>query len=119
MINIPVFCSFLFFVIQYSFCSPVHASSTEAVTRAVASISSLDERNSDREEFMRLREIWFEITPHEAGITASPQFPNVFSVIMDWRIHDKQVLVGVASDGTSSLYISPGPRVLGGYSAKD
>ncbi len=29
------------------------------------------------------------------------------------------MLIAVVSDGTSSLYISPGSRVLGGYSAKE
>jgi hypothetical protein len=43
----------------------------------------------------------------------------VFIVIMDWRIENKQTPVAAAANGMSSLYISPGSKALGGYSAKE
>ena len=59
------------------------------------------------------------MTASQAKISPSAEFSHVFIVIMDWRIENKQSLVAAAADGTSSLYISPGSKVLGGYSAKE
>jgi hypothetical protein len=59
------------------------------------------------------------MTASQAKISSSAEFPHVFIVIMDWRIENKQTLIAAAADGTSSLYISPGSKVLGGYSAKE
>ena len=59
------------------------------------------------------------MTASQAKISPSAEFPHVFIVIMDWRIENKQTLVAAAADETSSLYISPGSKVLGGYSAKE
>jgi hypothetical protein len=59
------------------------------------------------------------MTASQAKISPSVESPHVFIVIMDWRIMNKQTLVAAAADGTSSLYISPGSKVLGGYSAKE
>lgn len=78
-----------------------------------------DEDFKDFQDFTAGRELWFKMTASQGEISRSAEFPHVFIVIMDWRIKDKQTLVAAAADGTSSLYISPGPKVLGGYSAKE
>lgn len=80
------------------------------------------ERKKDFEEFMRLRDFWFDVKPSEVGVSPSADHPKIFSVIMDWPLKYQtaglvRVMVGAVADGTSSLYISPGPRVLGGLSA--
>ena len=77
------------------------------------------DRGADFSDFTAGRELWFKMTASQAKISPSAEFPHVFIVIMDWRIENKQSLVAAAADGTSSLYISPGSKVLGGYSAKE
>ena len=77
------------------------------------------DRGADFADFTAGRELWFKMTASQAKISPSAEFPNVFIVIMDWRIENKQTLVAAAADGTSSLYISPGSKVLGGSSAKE
>jgi hypothetical protein len=75
--------------------------------------------DKDFEDFKDGRELWFTMTASQGDISPSAEFPHVFAVIMDCRINDRQTLVASAADGTSSLYISPGPKILGGYSAKE
>ena len=77
------------------------------------------DRGADFSDFTAGRELWFKMTASQAKISSSAEFPHVFIVIMDWRIENKQTLIAAAADGTSSLYISPGSKVLGGYSAKE
>lgn len=104
--------------------STSYAYSQGAISEVKSSILTPEERERDLKEFMVLREFWFSVKPSEANIKPSAELPNIFSVIMDWPIQSNsngvvQVMVGAVSDGTSSLYISPGSKVLGGYSAKD
>ena len=80
---------------------------------------ALGDRGADFADFTAGRELWFKMTASQAKISRSAEFPHVFIVIMDWRIENKQTLVAAAADGASSLYISPGSKVLGGYSAKE
>ena len=80
---------------------------------------ALGDRGADFADFTAGRELWFKMTASQAKISPSAEFPHVFIVIMDWRIENKQTLVAAAADGTSTLYISPGSKVLGGYSAKE
>jgi hypothetical protein len=80
---------------------------------------ALGERGADFADFTAGRELWFKLTASQAKISPSAEFPHVFIVIMDWRIMNKQTPVAAAADGTSSLYLSPGSKVLGGYSAKE
>jgi tetratricopeptide (TPR) repeat protein len=80
---------------------------------------ALGDRGADFADFTAGRELWFKMTASQAKISPSAEFPHVFIVIMDWRIENKQTLIAAAADGTSSLYISPGSKVLGGYSAKE
>jgi len=80
---------------------------------------ALGDRGADFADFTAGRELWFKMTASQAKISRSAEFPHVFNVIMDWRIENKQTLVAAAADGASSLYISPGSKVLGGYSAKE
>jgi tetratricopeptide (TPR) repeat protein len=80
---------------------------------------ALGDRGTDFADFTAGRELWFKMTASQAKISSSAEFPHVFIVIMDWRIDNKQTLIAAAADGTSSLYISPGSKVLGGYSAKE
>jgi hypothetical protein len=77
------------------------------------------DRGADFADFTAGRELWFKMTASQAKISPSAEFPHVFIVIIDWRIENKQTLVAAAADGTSTLYISPGSKVLGGYSAKE
>lgn len=79
-------------------------------------------RNEDEEDFqafLTARKFWLTLSPEQYNLSPSAQGPQVFAVIMDWRIKNKQVMVAAAEDGTSSLYISPGSKILGGYSAKN
>jgi hypothetical protein len=78
-----------------------------------------DEDVKDFQDFTAGRELWFKMTASQGEVSPSAEFPHVFIVIMDWRIKDKKTLAVAAADGTSSLYISPGPKVLGGHSAKE
>lgn len=87
-------------------------------------IPTPEERETDLKEFMGLRQFWFSVKPSEANIKPSAEFPNIFSIIMDWPIQRRtngivRVMVGALSDGSSSLYITPGSQVFGGYSARD
>lgn len=110
--------------VQPLYGSTLQASGKEATTQAEAKTLTPEARKRDLEEFMFMREFWFQMKPHEVQIAPTAEFPKVFSVIMDWPIQSKsseviQVLVGAVADGTSSLYICSGPTVLGGHSAKE
>ena len=88
--------------------STSYASIQGAISEVKSSIPTPEERAQDLKEFMVLRQFWFSVKPSEANIKPSAEFPNIFSVIMDWPIQSKsngvvQVLVGAVSDGTSSL----------------
>ncbi len=91
----------------------------EEVKAVPADQQRKDEDLKDFQDFTAARDLWFEMTASQGEIGPSAEFPHVFIVIMDWKVHDKQTLVAAAADGTSSLYISPGAKVLGGYSAKE
>jgi hypothetical protein len=80
---------------------------------------SLGDRGADFADFTAGRELWIKMTASQAKISSSVESPHMFIVIMDWRIMNKQTLVAATADGTSSLYISPRSKVLGGYSAKE
>ncbi len=80
---------------------------------------ALGDRGADFADFTAGRELWFKMTASQAKISPSAEFSHVFIVMMDWRIENKQTLVAATADRTSSLYISPGSQVLGGYSAKE
>jgi tetratricopeptide (TPR) repeat protein len=90
----------------------------EELKVAPADRQSTDEDLKDFQDFTAAREFWFETTASQGEVSPSAEFPHVFIVIMDWPINGKQTLVLAAAEGTSSLYISPGPKVLGGHSAK-
>lgn len=101
-----------------------YASSQGAISEVNSRIPTPAEREQDLKGFLDSRQFWFSIKPGSVDIRPSAESPNVFAVIMDWPIQSEsngvvQVLVGAVSDGTSSLYLSLGSRVLGGYSAKD
>ena len=80
---------------------------------------TLGDRGADFPDFTAGRQLWFKMIASQAKISPSAEFPYVFFVITDWRIMNKQTPVAAAADGTSSLYISPGSKVLGGFSAKE
>jgi len=86
---------------------------------APADRQSTDEDLKDFQDFTAARGFWFKTTASQGEISPSAEFQHVFIVIMDWPINGKQTLVLAAADGTSSLCISPGPKVLGGHSAKE
>lgn len=108
------------FLIAHLFLMPplVLVGYAEELKVAPADRQSTDEDLKDFQDFTAAREYWFKTTASQGEISPSAEFPHVFIVIMDWPINGKQTLVLAAADGTSSLYISPGPKVLGGHSAK-
>jgi hypothetical protein len=67
----------------------------------------------------RMREFWFTVSPEKAGVKPTPEFPVVFGVIMDWPVSSDVIATVIAvADGTSSVYTTRGPGIMGGYAAK-
>jgi hypothetical protein len=50
----------------------------------------------------------------DLGLAASPQFPRVFGVVMDWPVGDQIATVVALADGTASLYTTSTFGIIGG-----
>jgi len=77
------------------------------------------EEESGPELFSRMREFFFSMTPAEAEVSPSKSIPHVYGIAMDMPIDGQLATVTALADGTSSLYLSNGYIIAGGYAAKD
>ena len=57
-----------------------------------------------------------KMSPKEADISPSAEFPRVYGVIMDWPLDNTTATVFSASDGTASLYTTSTFGIIGGQS---
>lgn len=71
------------------------------------------QKQSPAEVIMALRAQVLELDPSTAGITKSPDLPNVWAIMMETGYPEAVATLLTVADGTTSLYFSNGGGVLG------
>ena len=66
--------------------------------------------------YQGLRSLVFSLDPENYHIEPGDPFPNVWAVLMEFRVSEKDDIITLASiaDGTTGLYFSNGGGILGG-----
>ena len=75
------------------------------------------EEISDAEFVRRMRQFFFDVTPEQANIKPTDEHRMVFCVVMDWPFRGVKSTLASLSDGTASLYVDKGVKIIGGYAA--
>ena len=69
---------------------------------------------ADDQAGKQLRQMVLGTTAKDLGLAASPQFPRVFGVVMDWPVGAQIASVVALADGTASLYTTSTFGIIGG-----
>lgn len=64
--------------------------------------------------YQSLRANILGLSPAEIGLQPSPQYPNVWGILMETGFENAPVLLMALADGTTSLYFGTGGGILGG-----
>jgi len=70
-------------------------------------------KQSPEEVVGRLRAQILELDPAQAGLSQSPDLPNVWAILMETGYPDAVASLVAVADGTVSLYFSNGGGVIG------
>jgi len=71
-------------------------------------------RKPSPEAGKQLREVFLSTTAAQAGLSATPEFPHVYGVALDWPIGEHIATVVSLADGTASLYTTSTFGIIGG-----
>jgi hypothetical protein len=82
----------------------------EGEQSVVAKRSNKDPADAGKE----LRRMMLTMSPRDAGVVPSNDFPRVYGILMDWPVGDQTATIFATSTGSASLYTTSTFGIVGG-----